>query len=120
MSYLLQEPTQTIDFVKYLEYVEEASSRVDKMEVDYDYCKELYDIAEEFQIATSHDDVKNYLGVSVTLGNLRNVVDRKIEETGKIIKQFGNQLNKDISSLISTVGNIKDQCMVSITVQLFG
>lgn len=111
-NYLVQEPVQTIEYVKYLEYIEEASDRVDKMEVDYDYCKELYDIAEEFEIPIANEEVQTYLGLSVTLGNLRNLVDKKIEETALIIKQFGNQLNKDISSLISTVGTIKDECMV--------
>lgn len=86
------------------------------METEYEYCKELYDMTEEFEIATALEDVQIYLGLSVTLGNLRNLVDKKIEETGKIIKQFGNQLNKDISALISSVGNIKDECMVSLTI----
>lgn len=97
-----------------MEYVEEATGRVDNMELEYDYCKELYDIIEEFEIPTSLDEVKTYLGLSVTLGNLRNLVDKKLEETGKIIKQFGDQLNKDISTLISSVGTIKDKCMVNL------
>lgn len=117
-AYLLQEPVETIEFVQYLEYVEEATGRVDDMELEYDYCKELYDITEEFEIPTALDDVQLYLGLSVTLGNLRNLVDKKLEETGKIIKQFGDQLNKDISNLISSVGTIKDECMVSSRVTL--
>lgn len=117
-AYLLQEPVDTIDFVKYLEYIEEATGRIDKMEAEYDYCKELYDIAEEFEITTANEDVQTYLGLSVTLGNLRNLVDKKIEETGKIVKKFGDQLNKDISTLISSVGTIKDECVVSYTFSL--
>lgn len=112
-SYLLQEPVMTVDYVKYLEYIEDANSKVDAMENELEYCKELYDIMEEFNINVAFDELQNYLGLSVTLGNLRNLVDKKVEETGKIIKQFSNQLNKDISTLIAQVGNIKDECMVS-------
>ncbi|CAH1180440.1 unnamed protein product [Phaedon cochleariae] len=109
-TYLLQEPLATVDFVKYLEYIEECTTRVDKMELELDYCKELYDIVEEFAISVAQEELQNYLGLSVTLGNLRNMVDKKIEETGKITKQFSDQMNKDISALISEVGTIKDEC----------
>lgn len=118
MRYLLQEPAQTVEFVKYLEYIEAATGRVDTMETEYDYCKELYDITEEFNIPTAQDDLQLYLTLSITLGNLRNIVDKKLEETANIVKQFGNQLNKDISALIASVGTIKDECMVSFTVRV--
>ncbi|ERL87542.1 hypothetical protein D910_04933 [Dendroctonus ponderosae] len=108
--YLGQEPVSTADYVKYLEYIEEATSRVDKMEEQLDYCKELYDITEEFAIPVAQEEMTNYLGLSVSLGNLRNFVDKKIEETGRIVKAFNDQMNKDISGLISEVGLIKDEC----------
>ncbi|XP_050294811.1 dynein axonemal heavy chain 6 [Anthonomus grandis grandis] len=110
-TYLAQEPIMTVDYVKYLEYIDEATSRVDKMEEILDYCKELYDITEEFSILVAHEEMTNYLGLSVSLGNLRNLVDKKIEETGRIVKSFNDQMNKDISALISEVGVIKDECM---------
>ncbi|XP_023013028.2 dynein heavy chain at 16F isoform X2 [Leptinotarsa decemlineata] len=109
--FLLQEPIETLDYVKYLEYIEQCPSRVDRMEEELDYCKELYDIMEEFRIQVPQEEMQNYLGLSVTLGNLRNLVDKKIEETGILVKQFNDQMNKDISQLISEVGTIKDECM---------
>ncbi|KAJ8983473.1 hypothetical protein NQ317_014931 [Molorchus minor] len=109
-TFLLQEPVTTIEFVKYLEYLEQCTAQVDAMEVVFDYCKELYDITEEFAINVPYEEMQNYLGISVSLGNLRNLVDKKIEETGKIIKALNTQLNKDITALISQVGIIKDEC----------
>nr|CAH7756356.1 unnamed protein product [Callosobruchus chinensis] len=110
-DFLSKEPSLTVEYVKYLEYIEESSARVDKMEDELDYCKELYDITEEFNIPIANEEMQNYLGLSVWLGNLRNLVDKKQEETGKIIKKFNDQMNKDISALISEVGVIKDECM---------
>ncbi|CAH1962387.1 unnamed protein product [Acanthoscelides obtectus] len=110
-AFLSDEPSLTVEYVKYLEYLEESTSRVDKMEDELDYCKELYDITEEFNIPIANEEMQNYLGLSVSLGNLRNLVDKKLEETGKIIKKFNDQMNKDISALISEVGVIKDECM---------
>lgn len=113
-TYLLEEPQLTIEFVQYLEYIEMAQGKADNMEAVLDYCKELYDIMEEFHIAVSTDELNNYLGLSVTMGTFRNLVDKKIEEQPKIIKKLSDQLDKDISALISEVGEIKDQCLVSV------
>lgn len=101
-----------MEFVNYLEYIEAASGKVDEMENELEYCKELYDIMEEFQIFIPDIDMDNYLSVSVTLGSLRNLVDKKSEEKVLYIKKFNDQMNKDISFLIAEVGKVKDQCSV--------
>lgn len=111
-KYLANEPNTTAEFVEYLEYIELAQTKADEMEAELDYCKELYDIMEEFQISVSYDELNNYLGLSVTMGVLRNLVDKKMEEYSKIVKSLGDQMNKDISALIAEVGAIKDDCLV--------
>lgn len=113
-TFLLKSPMETVEYVKYLEYTEQATAKVDEMEIELDYCKELYDITEEFKISVAQEEMQNYLSLSVTLGNLRNLVDKKIEETTKIVERFNDRMNKDISALISEVGVIKDECMVSV------
>lgn len=110
--FLLREPVFTVDYVSYLDYIEGATARVDKMEAELDYCKELYDITEEFAIPVAQEEMATYLGLSVSLGNLRNLVDKKLEDVGRITKAFNGQMSKDISCLISEVGVIKDECMV--------
>lgn len=112
-EYLEQTPVTTEEFVKYLEYVEAALSRMDTMEAELDYCKELHDIMEEFHICVDIDDMSNYLGLSVIMGTLRQIVDKKNEERSRTLEKFNVQLNKDISNLISEVGEIKDECLVS-------
>lgn len=82
------------------------------MEAGLDYCKELYDIMEEFHIPVNYDDMSNYLGLSVTMSSLRNLVDRQLEEYSKFVKKLNDQMNKDISELIAEVGQIKDECLV--------
>lgn len=112
-KYLEGDPETTLEYVKYLEFIEKSQSRVDEMENELEYCKELYDIMEEFQIAIPVEDMSNYLGISVSMGTLRNTVDNKAEEKNKYIKRFNDRMNKDISSLIAEVGTIKDECSVS-------
>ncbi|XP_057658316.1 dynein axonemal heavy chain 6 isoform X1 [Diorhabda carinulata] len=110
-AFLAKEPVLTADYVKYLDYIEESNQRIDKMEETLDYCKELYDIIEEFHIDVAIEEINAYYNLSVALGTLRNVVDRKMEDSARLIKLFSDNLNKDISALISQVGNIKDECM---------
>ncbi|KAF2878695.1 hypothetical protein ILUMI_27474 [Ignelater luminosus] len=110
-EYLEATPSGTIEYVDYLIFAERAVTRMDEMEAELDYCKELYDIMEEFHISVASEEMTNYLGLSVTMGALRNVVDKKNEERAKIIQKFNEQLNKDISLLISEVGTIQDECI---------
>lgn len=109
-----KEPLNTDEYVKFLEYLDASNAKMDDMEAILDYCKELYDIMEEFKIAVPFDDMTNYLGLSVTMASLRNVVDKKLEEYGKYVKRLTEQMNRDISELIGEVGNIKDECLVRI------
>ncbi|KAK9882562.1 hypothetical protein WA026_022190 [Henosepilachna vigintioctopunctata] len=111
MTFLEKEPLQTLEFVEYLEYLEKATEKVDEMENILDYCKELYDMLEEYHIPAPLEELNAYLGLSVQLGTLRNLVDKKIEDTVMIIRKFTVAMNKDISVLIGEIGVIKDECM---------
>lgn len=95
-----------------MQFLEECGDKIDALENDLDYCKELYDIMEEFDINIPSEDMSTYLGLSVDMGSLRSLVDSKIEKRPKIMKRFNDQMNKDISILISDVGIIKDECLV--------
>lgn len=114
---LNQNPMTTIEHVQYLEYVEAAVAKIDRMEAELDYCKELYDITEEFNIPVHSDDMANYLGLSVIMATLRNLVDKKIEELDKALKRFNDQMNREISALIGEVGEINDECTVRDKIQ---
>lgn len=113
-QYMEREPTLTDEYVRFLEYMDASQAKMDDMEAELDYCKELYDIMEEFEIAVPYDDMANYLGLSVTMASLRNVADKKLEDYQKYVKRLTDQMNRDISDLIAEVGNIKDECLVWI------
>lgn len=115
-NYLLKKPVTTIEFVKYLQFLDECANQIDAMENDLDYCKELYDIMEEFDITIPGDDMSNYLSLSVDMGSLRSLVDNKVEKRPKTMRKFNDQMNKDISVLIADVGVIKNECLVRLII----
>lgn len=61
LSYLQSEPVSTDDFVSYIKFIDKAQQKVDMMENQFDYIKELYDTMEEYQIKVPSDDMANYL-----------------------------------------------------------
>lgn len=113
-NYLESTPVSTQEYVKYLEYIDASIQKVDDMENELDYLKELFDIMEEFKIQIDPNDMQNYLNVSVILGSLRGTVDRKNEDRTYIVQLFNEQINKDINDLINVIGKIKESCMVRI------
>lgn len=48
------------DYVAYIKFIDKAQQKVDLIETQLDYVKELYDIMEEFDTDISTKDVANY------------------------------------------------------------
>jgi hypothetical protein len=44
---------------------------------------------------------------------LRNVVNKKVSEKTKIIGKFNDQINKDITALLTEVADIEEEANVS-------
>jgi len=61
MNYLEFEPFSTDDYVAYIKFIDKAQQKVDNMEKQLDYVKELYDLMETFDIVVPTQDTANYL-----------------------------------------------------------
>lgn len=107
-------PTTTLEFVKHLEFIDEASGRLDGIENEIDYAKEVYDIIEEFHVPVPADEIEAYYNFGSILTSLRNLCERKLADKADLIEKFNKQLSKDISNLIREVGLIQDESIVSI------
>lgn len=64
IDYLESDPVSTDDYVEYIKFVDRAQQKVDNMEAQLDYVKELYDIMEEYKIPVTTEDMTNYLVIS--------------------------------------------------------
>ena len=61
IDFLESDPVSTEDYVEYIKFVDRAQQKVDNMEAQLDYVKELYDIMEEYTIQVPTEDMANYL-----------------------------------------------------------
>ncbi|XP_031781103.1 dynein heavy chain 6, axonemal isoform X1 [Nasonia vitripennis] len=109
IDYLESDPVSTDDYVEYIKFVDRAQQKVDNMEAQLDYVKELYDIMEEYKIPVPTEDMTNYLGISVHFTTLRLSVDKRLEERTKLITKFNTQIQKDIGVLIDKIQMINDE-----------
>ncbi|KAG7211515.1 hypothetical protein KM043_010782 [Ampulex compressa] len=111
IGYLESDPISTDDYVAYIKFVDTAQQRVDVMEGQLDYIKELYDTMEEYNVPVPAEDMANYLGISVHFTTLRVAVEKRLEERQKLISKFNVQLQKDIDALTEKVSDINDEVM---------
>ncbi|XP_043266980.1 dynein axonemal heavy chain 6 [Venturia canescens] len=111
ITFLNSDPTSTDDYVNYIKFVDKAQQKVDNLEAQLDYVKELYDIMEEYEIPVSPEDIANYLGISVEFTSLRLAVDKRLEERQKLINRFNLQIQKDINTLVEKISIINDEAL---------
>lgn len=112
-------PSTTIEFVKHLELIDEISARIEEIELEIDYAKEIYDIIEEFRVPVPVAEVEAYYNFSSILTSLRNLTEKKVADKANLIEKFNKQLSKDISALIREVGVIQDESVVSYPLFFF-
>lgn len=114
IEFLEIDPVTTIDYVRHLEFLEEILERLDGIESEIEYAKEIYDLVEEFQVPTPPDEIEAYFNFGSILTQLRTLCERKVVDKLNLINKLNIQLSKDISSLIHEVGVIQDEANVSI------
>ncbi|CAB0031813.1 unnamed protein product [Trichogramma brassicae] len=109
IEFLGIDPVTTDDYVAFIKFVDKAQSKVDAMESELDYIKELYDIMGEYNIAVPPQDLSTYLGISVYFTTLRLSVDKRLEERTKLVTKFNAQIQKDINILVDEIQKINDE-----------
>lgn len=111
--YLEKEPKTTTEYVALLEYMDQLTMKIDFLEADLDYAKDLYDITDEYQIAIDNEDVEAYLNCGQYINGLRNMSDQIIDNKEKVIDKLGNCITHDFDELMIEVTNLKVEISVS-------
>lgn len=72
VNYLECEPVSTDDYVAYIKFIDKAQQKIDVMEGQLDYIKELYDTMEKFNIPVPAENMANYLVIIIEFINSTN------------------------------------------------
>ncbi|XP_048507335.1 dynein axonemal heavy chain 6 [Athalia rosae] len=113
INYLEIDPVSTEDFVAYIKFLDKAQHKIDSMETQLEYAKEIYDIMEEYQIPVPPEEVANYLGINVQFTSLRLAVEKRVVSRDNLIASFNSQLQLDIDELIDKISDINDEVVQS-------
>lgn len=134
-TYLASDPTTADCFAKYVDFIDNVQQRIDEIEVDADFIKELYDITEEYGIEVDAGDFTNYLVqinahilfsgvileayqfripqvINVALTSFKIAVAQRLKERDKIISKFNEQISNDIRKLTDQVSIINESISV--------
>ncbi|XP_011297826.1 dynein heavy chain 6, axonemal isoform X2 [Fopius arisanus] len=107
-TYLDTDPTTADCFANYVEFINDAQRRIDSMEIDGDYVKDLYDITEEFAIPVDPEDFANYLMINVALTSLKIAVADRLKKRDDLIAKFNEQISNDVRKLTDDVSVINE------------
>ncbi|XP_034255936.1 dynein heavy chain 6, axonemal isoform X2 [Thrips palmi] len=109
--YIDRDPILTKEFVDYLEFLEGITERVEEMEATLDYCKELYDLCDEYSIIVSEHDSEEYYRFGEELGALHRTVDRKLADKISLVGKFVAQCQVDINALLDDIMKTHEMVM---------
>ncbi|XP_015123546.1 dynein heavy chain 6, axonemal-like [Diachasma alloeum] len=107
-TYLDTDPTTADSFANYVEFIDDAHLRIDNMEGDGDYIKELYDITEEYGIPVDAEDFANYLMINVALTSFKIAVAERLKKRDELILKFNEQISNDVRKLTDDVSVINE------------
>ncbi|XP_063979368.1 dynein axonemal heavy chain 6-like isoform X2 [Diachasmimorpha longicaudata] len=108
-TYLDTDPTTADSFAHYVEFIDDAQQRIDDMEGDGDYIKELYDITEEYGIPADPEDFANYLMINVALTSFKIALTERLKKREEVISKFNEQISNDIRKLTDDVSIINER-----------
>ncbi|KAI8430876.1 hypothetical protein MSG28_001009 [Choristoneura fumiferana] len=106
---ITKEPETAGELVEFNFMLDTLEGRVAFLEERLEYLRELYDLMGEFNMMIPPDDMTDYLGLSVTLGTLRQNVDARLETRSKLAGMFASQIGKDIMELMLDVNKLRDE-----------
>ncbi|XP_052130991.1 dynein axonemal heavy chain 6 [Frankliniella occidentalis] len=109
--YIDRDPVLTKEFVEYLEFLEDITKRVEEMDSELDYCKELYDLCDEYGIIVSEQDSEEYYRLGEWLGTLHRTVDRKLSDKLTLVAKFVAQCQVDINALLDDIMKTHEMVM---------
>ncbi|XP_034941913.1 dynein heavy chain 6, axonemal [Chelonus insularis] len=108
-TFLNSAPSTTDDFVAYISFIDEAQWKLDLMDNELEYVKELYEIMEEYNIPVSAIDVAQNLAASDELTNLKQTLKKCLEEREQLILKLNQELEKDVKNIIEDVAAIDNE-----------
>ena len=104
---LEQELTTTREYVDALTFLEEIQTRIDPLEGEAQIITGMYELMEQFNVATPPQDVALFQTLGGAVINCRNSIDKAVSERDSNVTKLATLIDKDIEELEKEVKAIK-------------
>lgn len=112
IEYLEVDPKTTIEYVQYITFLGQVSSRIERIEADIEYAKDVYDLIDEFLVPCPMEEKEDFINFGTIVTNLRDICGKKTSDMELIVNRLNAQINKDIDAIIDEVAAIKEDVNV--------
>ncbi|KAH9492578.1 Dynein heavy chain 6, axonemal [Bulinus truncatus] len=92
---LQNQPTSTMEYVAYLQFMDDFQQQIDSMELKSIIVKDLYTLIDEFMIGKAPEDAVVYSTMEPIIYNSKNLIDRALSGRDTIVERFNKCAEKD-------------------------
>ncbi|XP_056619544.1 dynein axonemal heavy chain 6 [Triplophysa dalaica] len=102
-------PTTTIEYLNFLNFLEEIQKRIEVLEKETEIVCQMYKLIECYSVPTPPEDVAVYATLPSCINAVRNTTDKAAEERDSYVDKFCQHLQQDINKLTNKVQEVKSQ-----------
>lgn len=109
MFQLETEPTNTMEFVKALNSLDEINNKSQSVEDETSTVKDLYELIEKYGVPVPPEDLATYQTLRPAVNGLSMSLDKALSNREQNLSKFCAHLDKDIEKLAEGAKDIQDQ-----------
>ncbi|KAH8862654.1 Dynein heavy chain 6, axonemal [Schistosoma japonicum] len=100
-------PSSTVDYVNYFAFLNKMQIRIEPIEKEAEFIKELYEMIEAFNVPVPPEDYAMYQSLLPSIDRAKNAIDKALSDRDVYADKFFSSLEKDITELMLDIKEAK-------------
>ncbi|XP_059176439.1 dynein axonemal heavy chain 6-like [Physella acuta] len=98
---LHHQPVTTIEYVNYLQFLDDFQTQIDNVELESIIVKDLYSLIDDFNVGKAPEDAIVYSTMDPIIYNSKNMIDRALSGRDTIVEKFNKCAEKDAQEYLA-------------------
>ncbi|CAI9736985.1 dynein axonemal heavy chain 6-like [Octopus vulgaris] len=107
------QPSSTEEYVKSLTFLNEIQERIDPLEDEAVFVKQLYDLIDMYEVQTPPEDLAVYQTLVPSINTVRDSIDKALADRDSNLNRLSSHIDEDITELNKEVKETKKIAMVT-------
>eukprot|EP00106_Octopus_bimaculoides_P013835 XP_014781277.1 PREDICTED: dynein heavy chain 6, axonemal-like [Octopus bimaculoides] len=112
------QPSSTEEYVKNLTFLNQIQERIEPLEDEAVFVKQLYDLIDIYDVQTPPEDLAVYQTLLPSINTVRDSIDKALADRDSNLNQLSNHIDEDITELNKEVKETKkiamDQMLLNV------